>query len=732
MTVPALLKSRWKTANLTGEAQHSCIARVRQGHMDHLYQRPVRLNGVPIVPPLIWKGNNHSPWQGQWVPTGPWITLPQVQSANWVRSFGKDNGSSTLTIIMDNVAFLDTEGASGLYHEIDRGHFSPMKGVKVLSRPSLWKANSWANVLNGGYQIELWEGYGTGAEVQPGGTAVKRTWVGLIETCDIESDPDQMTMTARDFGVLLTDQRLMGFNKAREIRAPVTFADRKWAQGETKQFGSPKVSSGQVHTDPKQGAVWTSARQDNPDDWQWIEIHVPKGHYEDFFLAPPIGKGHVEMYLSIQAKGVSWRHDSVPVPEGWVNWPGHGNVPGTTIPWVRHMPNVTSWARRWSLGERYDFGDGTIIRLWFRHLPKLRTGAHTASSNGKAYGMTVKALYTFRFGSNPSKPPGAKVNAHHWILVEDAADVIRMLLLWAGFKEFHVEDFGWSLALPMQFGEDKYFIDVINDILKQGNYVFYMGAPTNDDMSIGVPTFEHQKATDSPPPGMVEVRDIDLLEAVQPKWDASSLPYVIRYRGDISKYGHTLDQDRSKRFQATYYPPWSGQHYFALGNAIGGDRLNSYSPHFNRVAGIKRQFTQTLARGLSIGLQSDTECLFACLLAAVQYALLMCTGDIQIAGLPAFNLNDQVSVIDAASGVNSRLYIASIESDHTLGPNGKWTMKISGSFVDIIDMFMIGADYRYAYKQLIQVRPPSKPDTPPVLQDPGPWDTVAITRQQDD
>src|ERR1700752_146080 len=170
-SVPALLKQRWSTGNLVGDAAHSCLVRIRPGYMDHLYQDRDMLDTTPCpleqVFPIIWKGNNGQPWQGQWTPTGDWITLTNVHSARWVRSFG-DKGGSRLTVVIDNVAFNEQTGAGGVYHSIDRGWFSPTRGVTVVARPSLWAPNAWDDVFNGGYQIELWEGDGVGSDVGPG------------------------------------------------------------------------------------------------------------------------------------------------------------------------------------------------------------------------------------------------------------------------------------------------------------------------------------------------------------------------------------------------------------------------------------------------------------------------------------------------------------------------------------------------------------------------------------
>jgi hypothetical protein len=550
---PPTLLSRWRSAKLVGAQKHALVVRVRRGYMTRGYLGTRRIddgstpfNGSPIYPPLIHDGQNINCWKGQWKPTTPWMTLPNVVSANWTRGFddatsGASTGS-TLTVVMDDVAFLDTEGPAGLYHLIQRGSYSPMRGETPFpSRPKLWSETPWSSKLNGGVQIEVWEGYGTGAEVvpldepnpetmscAPPGGALVRTWTGIVDNCEIDSHPDQITVTARDFSIFLTDQHLLAYNKALELRPPITFADKTWA---------------------------------------------------------------------------------------------------------------------WTVEPR--------------------------------------------------------VSPYHWILVDDAAEVVLMVLIWAGFQEFNVQHFGWSLVSPMHFAETDFLMDIIKEILAQGNFIFYMSPPSNDDRSIGIPRFEYQTVTTPAKPGMLEFRDTDMTEAMQVKWDLTNLPQILRYRGEINDTasGHTLGTDTVKRYMGVYWPPWSGQ--------VGAGYVDNNT---SRVAGIIRQFTQTLGVTSTQGLKSDIECYFACILAAMQYGLQMCTAQFQIAGLPAFDLNMQVSVVDEGSGVNSRMWVASIESDHQMGPNGEWHMSIGGALIDTTDFHRLVTDYNNTIGQVQAGR----------LQPPGP------------
>jgi hypothetical protein len=688
-SVPALLKQRWASGELVGEAKHSCLVRIRQGYMDHLYQSadmlPTSPGPVEQPFPIIWKGNNVAPWQGQWVPTGDWITLANIASADWSRDF-TSNGGSTLTVMIDNVAFNDQAGTAGLYHTIDRGWFAPTRGVVVASRPSLWAANEWTDVLNGGYQLELWEGYGQGSDVVPvldvgtntwSAPSASKTWEGIIEDTDSESHPDHITLTCLDSSALLTDQRLMGQNKAREISSPVTFADRRRTQGEAKEFGSIVVSSGIFSSDSQLGAQWLSQPWTDDAHTEWIEIHLPAGHYEDFYAALPFDGE--SMYISLKAAGGACIMDGVtPVADGWVDL-SLGTVPVSGEPYIALHPNTVSYpSRRWSFGgHTWYLGDDSVLRLSFTDL--------SLDHDDGTYRAGTNAFYAFRFGSVIG------VSAKGWVLVDDAADVVRMVLLWAGFKEFDVRDFGWTLQAPMVFGQDAFFIDVITAIQAQGNYVFFLDPPTDHDLSIGVPVFRPQSATHSPRAGMVNIADNRNAEAVTVKEDYSNAPYVMRYRGAVSSAGTTLFADLVKRFTGTYWPPWSGHDYTNL----QGQNFSGVYP-MARIGGVRRHFSQT-----DPGLMSVAECLFSCILAAIQFALQAVTGTFQSPGLPGVGLDQQISVVDEGTGTNTRMWVSSVQSNHTLGPNGSWHMTVGGSMIDTEDMGLIALDYKYTYERYV-------------------------------
>jgi hypothetical protein len=714
----SLLTQRWRSRELIGDAQHALIVRLRPGYMKRGYLDEQRIdNNSPIYPPLIYEGRNIDCFKSVWTPTGPWKELPNIQSVKWSRSYntqtGGENGGATGTIVMDNIGFPDVTGAAGLYHAIDRGYYSPGRGVTGSLRPKLWtdKANAWKQVLDAGWQVEVWEGYGTGTDVQlrstlfttpsgqqtyaPASGALARTYTGIVTNCEQESHPDHITLTTQDFSVFLTDQRVAGWNKALEIPSPVTFADRKRTEGEAKLSGPYRTSSnsagndGQWQSDPHTSQTDTSG---------WIEMTLPKGYYEQFFVNVPATETiAVSLYMADDTGNMDRVH---PLPAGWVDLTGPGTGTVNGYPYMRKMRVADSPSQRWDLGHSFNVPDNSKLRL---------TITKRYQSNGSYYAGTDQ-FFVYQFGTDPANPPPGTpktLKTHGWILVEDVAEIVRMIFIWAGFQEWHVEDFGWSLFVPYQVASNKFHIDVINDTLQQGNFIFYMGQPTNDDRSIGVPHFEYSTALNRAPTDMISVRDTDMTESLTLKWDLSDLPHVLRYRGAIVKgktqggvlMGFGID-GMTRRWQATYYPPWSGQ--WRDLNPPGGGITYITADHVRRDGGVLRQFTGTGGDMVQTQFESNAECLMACVLAALSYALNMTTVQFQIPGIAPLNLNAQMAVIDEATAVNSRVWLASIESEHVTGGSsgpGHWRMTIGGALLDTDDVDTIRTDYNYAWKK---------------------------------
>ena len=126
---------------------------------------------------------------------------------------------------------------------------------------------------------------------------------------------------------------------------------------------------------------------------------------------------------------------------------------------------------------------------------------------------------------------------------------------------------------------------------------------------------------------------------------------------------------------ATYLPPWSGAHHSVL--------TGKYDPRFaGRLAGVRKHRVHT-----DRTLATSDECMMAAILASLQEALAAWTATLEIPGLPGLALDAKVSVLDEASGTNTRVWLASLNSTFTVSPDGgSYVMSLGGSQIDVADM----------------------------------------------
>jgi hypothetical protein len=219
-----------------------------------------------------------------------------------------------------------------------------------------------------------------------------------------------------------------------------------------------------------------------------------------------------------------------------------------------------------------------------------------------------------------------------------------------------------------------------------------MDRPSGYDLSVGVPVFRRSRALQAPTGRMTEVRDTDLLTAIDTRFSKEALAYVIRSRGKVPKKGGSkLGEDAAKRIMATYFPPWSGAHSDPVSGA--------YIPGIaGRLGGIIKHVVH-----VDDNLETRDECMMANVLIAIQEALASFTGHCSFPGLPGTTLDSQVSVIDSASGTNQRIWVASKSSTFSRGEEGtKFVTTVGGSMIDTPDLAVLAQDYATILRKVQQ------------------------------
>jgi hypothetical protein len=669
--ISATFYDRWRFGLHVGDARPGQRVQVRRGRFFRRHGK--WLGNDPMQGVKIAGYNLSNPWQAYWTPQSAYVTVPNVREVRLDQST-EQNGITTATLTIDNIFYRPEAGGQ---HSIERGQFAPLRGYVAPNRTRLIDEQgqavgpdaTWFGLLLQDAQITVRQSYG-----DQGIT----TFTGLIDDVDTTSQPDVITVTARDFGKVLTDSFMFGWNKEvadegeTTFRDPTIFIDPDDADNVSTVGSSAAASSGTGAANALDGdgdTSWTSDRHTTAAVTEYVQIRLPEGRYDDFRVN--VESDGMEMYVSLLVKnlknGDSPTRNGVDLPNNaWVNGAGGAVVPGDNggIYYIRHFDSVSQGAHVYQLTADDDVfrtGDDSILRLSFRDLQRpagsTRYAASVTALTGRRRTLTVEA------------------KKQHWVLVEDAADVVRTVLRWAGFKEFEVEDVGAPLNKRFVVNRGMSYIEVIKRIADISGYIFFMSDPSARPDSLGVPVFRKTQIVTNVPP-VVTVKDTDLLTAIDVKQTDEPLAYIIRMRGrEAKKIGSTLGGDPAKRVMYVYRPPWSGGHSTPV-PTVG------VRPTGHELGGVIRHVIHT-----DNMFKTVDDCKFACFYLALNEALAATTATMQIPANPGIQLDDHVELLDLGTGITSRLSVQQRSSGFVRsGEQTEWTMTLAGGLVDTPDI----------------------------------------------
>lgn len=669
-------KERWESGQHVGNARPEMRAGIRFGRFNRAYKFWPWTNDPPST---IGQTPIGKPWQATWTPeTLDYIPIPSLLDCSLSKSTDS-NGIGSATITIENIGYIevdDPEAGPLKGHVRRRGLMAPLRGYVGPDRTplvdeagdELEQDPTWYDRFSRHAQITVWQSYGD-AEVP--------VFTGLIDDVDVTSRPDQIIITARDFGQVTVDERVFGWNKDPDIKDPVVFIDRDEADDIIEVGSNPNASSEQTAhpaaniDDKDSSTAWFSDPVGTPNFTEWIEIDLPQGRYNDYVLWP--AQGDMEIYVSLYVE--AWEEadgslhgphrDGVDIPEGWVDI-GAGTVPGSNggIPYIEHVTGVSANRLVRTLGSTFVFGGQSKLRISFRDLGPW-TGGNYAAGVVELQGRNRKISETAK--------------KQKWILVDDVSDIVKVVLRWAGFKEWEVESAGVKLQKRLVIGRDKFYRDVIKICEDATGYVFFMADPTNAPESIGVPVFRKsrivldQDVLDglTPPQPIIQVTDEMLLTEIKMHQTDDPLPYIIRVRGRESKNGQTLGSDPTRRIMFTYRPPWSGT---PLAGII--KHVVHTNPLFKRM----------------------DDCRFGAYYIALQAAIAANQATIEFPGYPGVDLDDHIELMDLGTGLTTRLLVLQRDSSFRRGEQAKWTMTVSGVLVDVPDIQDVVAEIQAALR----------------------------------
>jgi hypothetical protein len=655
--VPAVLSSRWTTGQHIGATKPTMIVEIQRGRWNRNY-RTVTQQVSATIP----GESETAPWMAEWTPSEDWLELPGVVEFKDQQSFDQ-NGVTVGTIVVDNVRFAEATGTEGLYRIFERGYLSPLRGYDPPGRTAQGLvSNQWYERLARMSRVRVWQGYGEperdidGNIVSDAGDNGIWAFMGQLDDIDLDTDPDQVTITVRN-GQSLTDQRMFGWNKSKQLRDPITFADRESADTVTN-VGTSAMASSEASGSPASNVLdgdretaWRSTNHTTADNTEWVEIVLPEGgRFEDFILDPRYDG--MSVYIGFYASGP---HSVDGVDVGGAAWVGSITVPGTHgAGWtaLRFIERASGTQQIRSLGAVIEAPENSRIRVAFRNLVEAEPGEFRAGVTrlqGRRREVSVTAVEA------------------KWILVDDVSDVVRVVLRWAGFPEWNVESAGVPLKGKWVFNRSNFLIDPINRAAEAVGFSFFLARPADGDGQ-PIPVFKLNGARENP--GTVfEVTDDDLLTEVSYKNTMEPLSYIIRVRGknaSASEGGQTLGGDSSQRIMGVYRPVWSHQ--------IVGD------PGPDRLGGLIKHVTQTMPE-----LKTIEECLTACRLIALAEALAALQIIIEVPGYPV-ELDEQVGVSDQTTAINSRIWVAQRTSEFRTGTEGFWRITLTGPLLDTPDI----------------------------------------------
>lgn len=671
----ALQRHNWLSGKHVGDARPTVRVFVRKGHLERHYKRLPDSQVFGFIPGLL---SPNDVWYGEWVADTPYVEVPNVKEVKGDQDYDQ-NGIEQLTLTLDNIGMIQQEGNLGaLFHMIERGYYSPQRGQRSSRGEAAGSKNEW---------FDTWKDKSTQIMVLGGyGEAIFPLHLGLIDKVNLTSRPDQIVATIRSMGQFFTDQHVFMDAKNLWVRDPITFADRVAVQEGPNVANQANAKSNKpgalpnLAVDGSTKSAWVSEGHDDNREIEWIEFPLQAGHFVKAEMYAAFA--NLEMFISVYTTnsnvpggGNAHLGNGTNLGEGWVNL-GEGNVPGTTIPFVNNVVNLRGAMVTYPLtkaGQKIISGDGTKVRLWFSNLQR------SPSNNGK--GFTNRAGVRECRIRDASVPEAAKRG--HWILIDDVADMVRMVFQWCGFHDWEVETTGVRLADKVTFDRSKFLIDIINYVKNQVGYVFYVKPPEDfdlDDLSpgndanlkMGIAVFRQSSALKQESPDPIEsVRDDNLLTGVNAEFDSNQLPDSIRVRGKAVSdkiaindpaHIHPLGADRTKRFQASYRPVWARR------SSQGQAHLRKPEVHYDYL------------------LDETYLCEVACVMIAFHAALASAKGEIELPMWPLIHLDHQTLLFDEGTGMSTRIWNVQRTWEYVSGETVEFKMNLGGSFIDINDV----------------------------------------------
>jgi hypothetical protein len=563
--ITGAFNDRWMSGLQIGAARPTQRVQIRTGRFNrrHATWSGPDMDGITIhfsdADHDAGIDNNH-PWQAFWEPDSAYVDVPNVRTVQLEQSLDQ-NGITAATITIDNI-FYRPEPAG--HHSIKRGYMAPLRGDVAPGRDELVDeqgetvvANEWFGLLFREAQITVHQAYGD-QEV--------KTFTGLIDDVDTTSRPDVITVTARDFGKVLADERVFGWNKEPVIKDPVVFIDDDDADNITlvghDAFASSEVDPS-ITTRP--GDDFEAANVlDGDGDTSWVsdlhtirgvteyvQIRLPEGRYNDFRITwPDAGGSGMDMYVSLLPKTLkngdppAWGNPALGgtllTPDRWVSGDGSGDdVPGANgghnfLRLIEGTPLGGPHTYALVPGSLDDFrvGKESILRVSFRNLGvmSLTTGASIYAADVTALKGRQRLLTEEAKHAEVGHPRARRLRRR-----EGAGPALGRIQGVGGRV-------GRRVAVQKRFNVNRgmVYMDVITKMAEVLGYTFFMKTRRRRglDRRAGVPQDVDRHRRQGVPPAATATRSRSATASSSPASRQAErrepLAYIIRVRGRAS------------------------------------------------------------------------------------------------------------------------------------------------------------------------------------------------------
>lgn len=288
------------------------------------------------------------------------------------------------------------------------------------------------------------------------------------------------------------------------------------------------------------------------------------------------------------------------------------------------------------------------LRLTARDMGQLLTDVHPfgwnidPKLNLPLTFVDIGHLRRLEVSNDPSNRTLAKHYRKTAVVIRDVTDIAMHACRWAGFPKgsLRIAKAGTSIKQTISFGPGEFLVDLVKKVQDATGMTFFIGHPT-PDWPLGRPTLRMSNISWLVPSPVEEVRDDQLLTAFDWQHTDEPLAGIIRVRGKetpTSRGGRRLGKGLgvAAAVMAVYRPPW---HRFER-----DARLIKHVIHSEPLYTTQYQ------------------CAVAARQIALQEALGANTGQFEMPGHPGLELDDIVGLVERATGTNSRLGVASLQS----------------------------------------------------------------------